>query len=121
MNERRSPKIILRFAQIYKLLFDLGLEADGTHFYLLAYAIYLVVQRPMRLFWVSKWLYPEVAAHYKLKPEYVRFHIRVAVSLIWDRSAPRLEKIAGYAMECMPTETQCLTILARYFLGNDAA
>ena len=54
--------------EIYDALYQLGLTANYTGFFHIAYAVHLAVQSPQRLRLVTKWLYPDVAAYYTPRP-----------------------------------------------------
>ena len=107
--------------EIYDLLYRLGLTADSVCFFHTAYAVWLCVQQPERLQLVTKWLYPEVAKHYKTTWSAVERNIRRATTQIWDMSASRLSAIARCPLPERPRTARFLAILAACIPPTTAA
>lgn len=101
-------------AKIHRLLHQLGLVTNYTGFFHTAYAIHLAMEEPRRLILVTKWLYPEVAQHYRTSWHAVERNIRTAITLIWNTNAPLLETIAGYPLPGKPGPAQFIAIMAAY-------
>ena len=80
-------------AEIYNLLYQLGVTANYTGFFYTAYAVSLCAEQPDRLLLVTKWLYPEVARQYKTT---------------WKA----VEHLAHRNLDKKPRTTQMLAILA---------
>ena len=98
--------------EIYDALYQLGLTANYTGFFHIAYAVHLAVQSPQRLRLVTKWLYPDVAAYYNTTPAAVERNIRLAVNIAWRCNPGLLSALAGYQLEEKPTAAQFIAILA---------
>ena len=99
-------------ARICGLLYRLGITANYTGFFHTSYAVYLAVQQPERLLLVTKWLYPEVARHYKTTWHCVERNIRTASSIAWQTNRPLLEALAHRPLLHRPTASAFLAILA---------
>lgn len=70
-------------AEIYDLLYRLGVSAESVAFFHTAYAVRLAVEQPQMLLLVTKWLYPEVARHYHTNWKAVERNIRRVVAAAW--------------------------------------
>ena len=77
--------------------------------------MYLAVQQPDRLLLVTKWLYPEVAKHYKTTWKCVERNIRTAVHVVWNTNPERLQELAKYPLRKKPKASEFLSILALHF------
>ena len=96
---------------IYDLLYRLGVTANYTGFFHMAYAVSLCVEQPDRLLLVTKWLYPEVAKQYSTNWKAVERNIRTVSCIIWRENRPLLEEIAHRRLEQRPRNAQMLAIL----------
>ncbi len=99
-------------AEVYDLLYRLGVTADYTGFLHMACAVSLCVEQPERLLLVTKWLYPEVAKRYKTNWKAVERNIRTVSSIICQEGRPLLEELARRHLEQKPRNAQMLAILA---------
>ena len=106
---------------VYDLLYKCGLMANYTGFFYVSYAVYLIQLQPERLLLVTKWLYPEVAEHYRTNWKAVERNIRTAVRTAWELRPEILELMAGGRLEKRPSNTRFLAILAAYLRGDAAA
>ena len=73
----------VELTQIYDLLYSLGITANYSGFFYTSYAVYLAARQPERLLLVTKWLYPDVAEHYRKSWKNVERDIRTVASLAW--------------------------------------
>ena len=96
----------------YDLLYRLGITANYTGFFYVTYAVYLIQLQPERLLLVTKWLYPEVAKHYRTNWKAVERNIRTAVNVAWELHPEILEDMAGGPLSKRPSNTRFLAILA---------
>ena len=96
---------------IYDLLYRLGVTANYTGFFHMAYALQLCVEQPERLLLVTKWLYPEVAKRYGTSWKAVERNIRTVSRIIWRENRPLLEELAHRHLEQTPRNAQLLAIL----------
>lgn len=108
-------------SQIYDLLYRLGVTANYVGFFHTAYAVYLSVQQPEKLLYVTKWLYPEVAKHYQSSWICVERNIRTVSGLAWDQNRSILEQLAQQALPAKPTASRFIAILTAYLLAQSAA
>ena len=97
---------------IYDLLYSLGVTANYTGFFHMAYAVSLCVEQPDRLLLVTKWLYPEVAKQYNTNWKAVERNIRTVSCIIWQENRSLLEELAHRRLERKPQNAQMLAILA---------
>ena len=97
---------------VYDLLYQLGVTANYTGFFHMAYAVSLCVEQPDRLLLVTKWLYPEVAKQYSTNWKAVERNIRTVSCIIWRENRPLLEEMAHRHLEQRPRNAQMLAILA---------
>lgn len=112
---------IVDIVQIYDLLYRLGVTANYTGFFHASYAVYLAVQQQDRLLLVTKWLYPEVARHYKTSWNCVERNIRTVSSIAWQMNRPLLEELARRPLPRRPTASAFLAVLTAYFNSSFAA
>lgn len=106
---------------IYSLLYQLGVTATSTSFFQTAYAVRLAVEQPQTLLLVTKWLYPEVAKHYRTNWKAVERNIRRLVAAVWAANPNLFREIARQPLPRAPTVTQFLSILAAYITSRSAA
>lgn len=99
-------------AEVYDLLYRLGVTANYTGFFHTAYAVSLCIEQPGRLLLVTKWLYPEVAKQYRTNWMAVERNIRTVNCIIWRENRPLLEELAHRHLEQKPRNAQMLAILA---------
>ena len=74
-----------RLMVIRKVLWDMNIPPTylGAHY--LAYAELLVLEDQNRLTMVTKWLYPEIASHYKTSWKSVERNIRTVITTCWNQ------------------------------------
>ena len=96
---------------IYGVLSRLGLSANYTGFFQLAWAVWLAKEEPERLQMVTKRLYPEVAKHYGTNWKAVERNIRSMNEIAWQENRPLLEKLAHRQLTQKPRNAQMLAIL----------
>ena len=109
-----------RPGEIYDLLYRLGLSANSSAFFHLAYTVRLAVCQPQRLL-APAWLYPETARHYRTSPESVERNVRRLSVKVWKNGRERLSQMAGVTLETMPTPVRFLAILAESLRKGRAA
>ena len=108
MQRNRSCDI----AEIYDLLYRLGLTANSTAFFHLSFAVYLAVRTPHRLFAPSQYLYPQVAAHYQTDSLRVYRGISTLIGQLWQQSSAALRRLSYRPLPAAPTTPQLLAVLA---------
>ena len=102
-------------AEIYDLLYQLGVTANYTGFFHTAYAVSLCAEQPDRLLLVTKWLYPEVARQYQTNWKAVERNIRLASDRAWQCNPALLAELAGHPLADTPTSSQLIAILAGWY------
>lgn len=108
-------------ANIYSILYKLGVTANSIGFFHTAYAVRLTVKQPETQLLVTKWLYPEVAKHYRSNWRAVERNIRRAVATAWKTNPEFLCEMAQHPLSCRPTSSQFLSILSAYLRTGSAA
>ena len=103
---------------IYDLLYRLGVTANYTGFFQTASAVRLCMEQPEHLRLVTKWVYPDVAMHYKTNWKAVERNIRTVNGLVWQQNRLFLEKLAGRKLLSKPSNAQLLAILAYSLLSQ---
>ena len=73
-------------AQVFDLLYRLGVTANYTGFFHTAEAVAMCVERPDRLLMVTKCLYPDVAKRYETNWKAVERNIRTVIAIVWDKN-----------------------------------
>ena len=104
--------------EVCDLLYRLGVTANYTGFFQAALAVRLCVEQPERLLLVTKWVYPDVARHYKTNWKAVERNIRTVNGLVWEQDRPFLEKLADRKLLSKPSNAQLLAILAYSLLSQ---
>ena len=104
----------------YGLLYSLGVTANYTGFFQTAFAVQLCMEQPERLLLVTKWVYPDVARHYKTNWKAVERNIRTVNGLVWEQNRPYLEELAGRKLPHKPSNAQLLAILVYRLLSQCA-
>ena len=77
-GEIRDMKTDIPLSAVHELLCSLGVTANYAGFFHLSFAVYLALQKPERLLFVTKRLYPEVAKHHSTSWHCVERNIRTA-------------------------------------------
>ena len=83
--------------EIYDALYQLGLTANYTGFFHIAYAVHLAVQSPQRLRLVTKWL--------------VERNIRLSVARVWSETPDLLMKLSHTPLSEKPSNAKFLALL----------
>ena len=99
-------------ADIYDLLYRLGVTENYIGFFQIADAVSLCTEQPERLLQVTKRLYPEVAQQYNTNWKAVERNIRTVSCIIWQENRPLLEHLACRHLERQPRNAQLLSILS---------
>lgn len=107
--------------EIYDLLYQFGVSAGSIAFFHTAYAVRLAVEQPQLLLLVTKWLYPEVARHYRTNWKAVERNIRRVVATAWKSNPALLCALARGPLPGRPVPAQFLSILAAHFTEGSAA
>lgn len=105
-----------KLVAIQKTLWEMNMPPKylGSHY--LAYAELLVLEDPDRLTMVTKWLYPEVAAHYHTSWKAVERDIRTVIALSWDQDGGKqMEECIGMPLGERPSPTEMIQLLAHHF------
>ena len=102
-------------ADICRLLCYLGLTPNYTGFFYCAYALHLVRQDPQRLCLIYKWLYLDVAKHYRTTPAAVERNIRLSIARIWHTQPERLSALSAVPLTRRPSNARFLSILYAHF------
>jgi len=97
--------------EIQKRLSLLGVTERYVGFFYAAYAAELCRERPERLLFVTKEVYPDVARRYQTSWQAVERDIRTVRNMIWAQSRPLLERMAGRPLQKKPGTAQLLNIL----------
>ena len=108
-------------AKIYGILFELGIDANYVGFFYTSYAVWLSVRQPVRLRLVTKWLYPDVAAHYDTSWYAVERNIRTVTSVAWGNNPQLLSELAGRNLLEKPTAAQFISILVKSIMPDQIA
>lgn len=108
-------------AQIYDLLYSMGITANYSGFFYASYAVYLATRQPERLLLVTQWLYPEVAEQYHKTWQDVERGIRTAAGLAWKEHRERLEALARCPLPQKPCTSKFIAILVHAITSNRAA
>ena len=104
--------------EVYDLLYRLGITANYTGFFHTAFALQLCVEQPERLLLVTKWVYPDVARHYKTNWKAVERNIRTVNGIVWEQNRLYLEKLTGRGLPHKPSNAQLLAILVYSLLSQ---
>lgn len=107
-------------ASSYHLLYTLGLRANTTSFFHLAYAIRLGARQPQRLL-LAEWIYPEVASCYDVSVMTVRNDVKKMSIRAWKKAPAELQRLAGEELfEALPPN-KFLTVLSSALRADQAA
>ena len=107
--------------EIYTLLQQLGLNADHTGFFHVAYAVYLAVEQPELLLFAEIWLYHKVARHYAVSIFDVNRSVRAALNTVWSGSREELSALTDHPLKRKPSPAEFLSILVMHFRNGFAA
>ena len=97
---------------IYDILRRLGITANYVGFFYASYGVWLCTKQPERLLLVTKWLYPDIAAHYGTNWKTVERDLRTVVAAAWRNNPTLLETLAGRPLHEKPCSAQFFSILA---------
>lgn len=96
---------------IKTVLYEMGVSEKYVGFFYILYAVELYIDRPDRLMFVTKEIYPDVARRYQTNWQAVERDIRTVRNVIWDQGRERLEELAGAPLKEKPCTAQILAIL----------
>jgi len=102
----------MSIADLYDLLYSLGLTANYVGFSYLSYAVLLAAEDSSRLLAVTKRLYPQVAREYGISWKAVEKGIRSAVDRIWEIQTPALCRITYPSLMKKPTAACFIAMLS---------
>ena len=106
-------------SEISALLRLLGVGGNCSGHWLTATAVFITVEEPDRLLYVTKRIYPVVARQHNCTWQCVERAIRSAAKRAWDRNPELLLKLAHYPLGGAPTSSEFIDILASYFLHRE--
>ena len=98
--------------EIYDLLYQLGAVADHCGFFYTSLSVWLAVREPERMELITKWLYLDVARHYRTTWKAVEVGIRGVVNIVWEKNPGLLSEWAGCELTSRPSVSQFIAILA---------
>jgi len=104
----------------YELLYQLGASATSVGFFQTAYAVKLAAEKPDRLLYVTKWLYPEVAKEYRSSWRCVERNIRSVIRTVWQVNPELLRKLAQYRIYSRPSASEFIAILSAHIYNQHA-
>lgn len=90
MHKYRSHELELK-----KILIHMGITPNYRGYDYIVLAIELVFENPVRLQYVTKELYPEIAKQYHTDWRAVEHSIRIAIIRSWESDPTQFEKILG--------------------------
>lgn len=111
-------KEMLDVSEIYDILYRLGITAESSGFFHTAYAVRLAMQQPERMMYVTKWLYPDVAAFYNTNWRAVERNIRRIARVSWKNNPLLICEIGMHQQYSKPTPARFIGILAAYLTRN---
>ena len=100
--------------KIHDLLYHLGITAKYNGFFYTSYGLYLTFRQPERLILITKWLYPDIARHFRTDWRNVERSIRNCVGLAWSLRPEQLQQISREILMSRPNNTQFISILTSY-------
>lgn len=103
---------LVEIADIYCLMRRLGITANYTGYFHASHAVMLSAREPERLLLITKWVYPDVAKHYRTTWRSVERNIRTVSRLAWETNRPELERMAQHPLPARPSAGVFLAILA---------
>ena len=106
--------------EIRKILTSLGITANYAGFNYMTYAIYLTLNDPVRLHYVTKLIYPDVARMYKTGAKCVERSIRTACNICWERNPHLICTMAGYQLTKKPSNSVLLAIVSTWISSDKA-
>jgi len=115
------PEDIWYIERICDMLYRLGVNRNYAGFYYAVYGVWLCTNQPERLLLVTKWLYPDVAAHYGTNWKAVERALRTVVSTAWRNNPALLETFAGKPLYEKPCSSRFLSILTSCMFPQEAA
>lgn len=107
--------------EIDNLLRRLGVGSNYYGFQITSEAVDMVLKDFDKLLFVTKELYPEVAAKCNCSVYSVERNIRTVARVAWQRNPELLISIAQYPMTVPPSASQFIDILAAYLSRKCAA
>ena len=111
MQEYRSYE-----RELKKILIHMGITPNYRGYDYIVLAIRLSFENPIRLQYVTKALYPEIAKEYRTDWRAVEHGIRIAILRSWERDSTRFEKLLGIWKKEKPSVGKFLATLYAYLL-----
>lgn len=96
---------------IAQTLCRLGITANYAGFKYTIDAVTIAAEDIGKLQFVTKQIYPDIAAKYNTSPDQVRRNIDKVCTLAWQRNPKLLSEMAMYELKGKPTTAEFLAIL----------
>lgn len=106
---------------IHALLRTLGITTGYKGFACISYALELCMESPDRLELVTKWVYLDVARHFRTSWMAVERNIRTACEVIWREHRMLLSELADRPLRRRPQNSELLHILTSTLLAREPA
>ena len=99
---------------INELLQWLGITRKYRGSYFTSYAVSLCLREPERLLLITKWVYPDVAKHFRTGWQSVERNIRTVAEIAWKNCPEKLAQIAGCELDHKPSNSEFIRILTNH-------
>ncbi|WP_409969854.1 sporulation initiation factor Spo0A C-terminal domain-containing protein [Bengtsoniella intestinalis] len=103
------------YPRIYDTLYELGITANYVGFFHTSFGVYLAVNQPERMQYITKWLYPDIAKQYHTNWKSVERNIRSVTAIAWNTNPLLLQTMARHPLSKRPCNSQFIAILAAQF------
>lgn len=97
--------------EIHELVRSLGVHATYKGYHYIVHALCLAMEDHKRLMYITKRLYPLIAAEYGTNSQCVERDIRTVINSCWKGKPELIHKIAPYALKSRPSTSEFLDIL----------
>lgn len=94
----------------------MGITPNYRGYNYIVYAMQLVFEKPERLQYVTKELYPAIAKEYHTDWRAVEHGIRIAILRSWEKDSKRYENIFGVWGKEKPSVGKFIAVLYEYLL-----
>lgn len=107
MSAKSAPEL----HTIHRMLLSLGATPDSMGFHYTAHAVWLCCRQSGQLY-VTKMVYPEVAAYYQTTWMAVERGIRRLITSIWEQNAEKFRLLTGCPLYKRPSPSQFIAVLS---------
>ena len=110
-----------KMKSIFGIIRKLGVTSNYKGYYFVADAIQLAMSSQNQPIRITKDIYPYLASKYRTTALNIEHNIRTVINVCWETNRNTMAEIAGYPLNCKPTNSEFVDMVAYYLLSTQEA